>query len=141
MSSRKANRGAAILANPNPLATPTVTISLNQRNHHPTVKPKDSVETSVRLSLQKLLQNEYGNQYRAGRTVEDAQKAMEEVNPDLATRAPGVALSMLRLQLQGYMSGATPFDRKRNYRESPRLWWQHILELGDDDSDVLAVRK
>ena len=103
------------------------------------MKSKDTVETSVRLSLQKLLQNEYGNQYRAGRTVEEAQKAMEEVNPDLATRAPGVALSMLRLQLQGYMSGVPPFDRKRNYRESPRVWWQRILERGDDDSDVLAV--
>lgn len=79
------------------------------------MKSKDTVETSVRLSLQKLLQNEYDNQYRAGRTVEEAQKAMEEVNPDLATRAPGVALSMLRLQLQGYMSGVPPFDRKCNY--------------------------
>jgi len=129
------DRGATVLAHPNPLATPSITLSLS-KNAAPVVKPKRSVEEMVGLSLLKLLNNEYGDRYRKGRTIEQAQSTMNEVNPRLA-RTPSEALVALKSQLKAYMSATTPFDRRRRLQEPIRDWWKSLAN--DIDADVLAA--
>ncbi|KAJ7933219.1 hypothetical protein B0H13DRAFT_2262883 [Mycena leptocephala] len=88
------NRGASILATPNPLAVKSVAISF--RMGEPTVKPQQPLVERIGLSLMKILQREYGNEYRPDRTVEQARTAMDQINPYIAQRAPTDALRALK---------------------------------------------
>ncbi|KAJ6550537.1 hypothetical protein B0H10DRAFT_2379916 [Mycena sp. CBHHK59/15] len=97
------NRGASILATPNPLAVRPVAISF--RGGEPT--------------------REYGNEYRPDRTVEQARTAMEEINPYIAQ--PADALRALKTQLKAFLNGDAPFDRKKKPNESARNWWMNLL--------------
>ncbi|KAJ7712808.1 ribonuclease H-like domain-containing protein [Mycena metata] len=128
------NRGATILATPNPLAVQPITISLSGGHR---VKEPAPLIRRVGLSLQQILQREYGTEYRPERTVEEGKKAMFEINPDIAHRTPTEALSALRLQLKNFLDGAEPFDRKRKPDEIPREWWRKLLDR--DDADILAA--
>ncbi|KAF8902221.1 ribonuclease H-like domain-containing protein, partial [Gymnopilus junonius] len=130
------NRAAPILANPNPLAIPSITIA-QDKDKEPRVRPKKAVVDGIGLSLLNLLRKEYGNEYREGRSVEEAQNAMQEVNPHLAQRSPKDALAALKKQFQNYLDGREPFNRKRSRRESLREYWCRLLN--DEDSDVLAA--
>ncbi|KAJ7720009.1 hypothetical protein B0H16DRAFT_1700044 [Mycena metata] len=128
------NRGATILATPNPLAVQSITISLSGGHR---VKEPAPLIRRVGLSLQQILQREYGTEYRPERTVEEAKKAMFEINPDIAHRTPTEALSALRLQLKNFLDGAEPFDHKRKPDEIPREWWRKLLDR--DDADILTA--
>jgi hypothetical protein len=128
------NRAAPILANPNPLAIPSVTITLGKK---PVVKKKSDIINDIGLSLLQLLRKEYGDEYRAGRSAEEARKAMEEINPNLAHHNPRDALNALKKQFKAYLAGVEPFTRRRRQDESLRDYW--LRYLGDEDSDVLAV--
>ncbi|KAJ7513225.1 ribonuclease H-like domain-containing protein [Mycena galericulata] len=129
------NRGASILATPNPLAIQPVTISI--RGGESSVKPHPPLAQRIGLSLQKILQREYGDEFRPGRTIEEAKKAMFEINPYIANRTPTDALAALRTQLKNFLDGTTPFDRKKKPTESSREWWWVLLNR--EDSDILAA--
>ncbi|KAJ7746234.1 hypothetical protein B0H14DRAFT_3605957 [Mycena olivaceomarginata] len=129
------NRGASILATPNPLAVRPVAISF--LGGEPTVKPQRPLIERIGLSLMKILQREYGKEYRPDRTVEQARTAMEEINPYIALRAPADALRALKTQLKAFLNGDAPFDRKKKPNESARDWWVDLLNR--DDSDILAA--
>ena len=66
----------------------------------------------VGLSLLRLLQKEYGNEYREGRSAEEAATAMQDVNPNLAQRTPRDAIVALKKQFKTYLDGGEPFDHK-----------------------------
>ncbi|KAJ7784003.1 hypothetical protein DFH07DRAFT_997515, partial [Mycena maculata] len=129
------NRGASILATPNPLAVQPVTISF--RGGESAVKELPPLIQRIGLSLQKILQKEYGDEYRIGRTIEEAKTAMEEINPYIAHRTPTEALPALRTQLKNFLDSAAPFDRKKKPTESSREWWWALLNR--EDSDILAA--
>ncbi|KAF7365997.1 hypothetical protein MVEN_00475600 [Mycena venus] len=129
------NRGATILATPNPLAVKPVAISL--RGGEPTVKPQPPLIERIGLSLMKILQREYGDEYRPNRTVQQAKAVMEEINPYIAQRDPSDAIRALKTQLKGYLDGVSPFDRKKQPNESARDWWKNFLHR--DDADILAA--
>lgn len=137
-SFRTENRAAPILLNINPLAIPSITVTQN-KDAERRVRPKKMVVDGIGLSLLTLLRKEYGNEYCEGRSVEEAQNAMQEVNPHLAKRSPRDAVSALKKQFQDYLDGREPFNRKRSRRESLREYWCRLLN--DEDSDVLAVRQ
>ncbi|KAJ7237618.1 ribonuclease H-like domain-containing protein, partial [Mycena rebaudengoi] len=129
------NRGATILATPNPLQIRPVTVSFS--GGQPAVMQHPPLIQRIGLSLQKILQKEYGNEYRPDRTVEEAKSAMRDINPYIVHRVPKDALSALRVQLQGFLDGVQPSDRKKKPTESPRQWWVRLLT--QDDSDILAA--
>ncbi|KAJ7237403.1 hypothetical protein C8J57DRAFT_1568538 [Mycena rebaudengoi] len=129
------NRGATILATPNPLQIRPVTVSFS--GGQPAVMQHPPLIQRIGLSLQKILHKEYGNEYRPDRTVEEAKSAMRDINPYIAHRVPKDALSALRVQLQGFLHGVQPSDRKKKPTESPREWWVRLLT--QDDSDILAA--
>lgn len=89
------------------------------------------------MSLLRLLQKEYGNEYREGRSAAEATKAMQDVNPRLAQRTPRAAMDALKKQFKTYIDGREPFNRKRSRKESLQEYWSRFLN--DNDSDVLAV--
>jgi len=103
----------------------------------PRVQSKKAVIDNIGLSLLRLLQKEYGNEYREGRSADEAEQAMQDVNPRLAQRNPKEALNALKRQFQAYLEGIEPFTRKRGNNESLREYWSRFLNEGD--SDVLAV--
>jgi hypothetical protein len=105
----------------------------------PQVRSKKAVIDGVGLSLLQLLQKEYGDEHREGRSVEEARRAMEEVNPLLAQRNPKDAIAALKTQFRAYLDGTEPFTRKRRRNESIREYWCQFLK--DEDSDILAVRQ
>jgi hypothetical protein len=80
------NWAAPILTNPNPLAIPSVIITRGKGK--PTIRLKPEMIDGIGLSLLKLLQNEYGDEYCAGHSVEEARRAMEDINPHLAKQNP-----------------------------------------------------
>ncbi|KAJ7768081.1 ribonuclease H-like domain-containing protein, partial [Mycena maculata] len=120
---------ASILATPNPLAVQPVTISF--RGGESAVKEQPPLIQRIGLSLQKILQKEYGDEYRIGRTIEEAKMAMEEINPYIAHRTPTEVLPALRTQLKNFLDGAAPFDRKKKPTESSREWWWALLNRED----------
>lgn len=93
----------------------------------------------IGLSLLRLLQKEYGNEYREGRSGEEAAKAMQNVNPHLAKRTPRAAIAALKEQFRAYIDGQEPFNHKRGRKESLREYWSRLVT--DNDSDVLAVSR
>ena len=105
------------------------------RNLH--VKPKAEMIDRIGVSLLKLLKKEYGDEYWAGRSVEEAKMAMKEINPHLENRNPREALQALKTQFKAYLTGVEPFDRKRGRNEFLRDYWCHLLD--NEESDVLAV--
>ena len=132
------NRAAPILLNPNPLSIPRVTI-VQQKDKTPTVQSRKAIVDEIGLSFLRLLQKEYGNEYNERRSAEEAAKAMQDVNPRLAQRNPRAAISALKKQFKAYIDGNEPFNRKKSHKESLQEYWTHLL--GDNDSDVLAVRQ
>jgi hypothetical protein len=127
------NRGASILATPNPLAVKPATISF--RGGEPAVKPQRPLVERIGLSLMRILQMEYGNEYRPDRTVEG--KNCHGGNQSLyCTARPNRRASGLKNPTEGV------FEQRRSLRpqkktESPRDWWVNLLN--HDDSDILAV--
>ncbi|KAJ7450604.1 ribonuclease H-like domain-containing protein [Mycena latifolia] len=129
------NRGAPILATPNPLAVQPVHISV--RGTEPAVMQHPPLIKRIGLSLQKILQREYSDEFRPTRTIEEAKAAMREINPYIAHRTPSEALTAFRSQLKHFLDGAEPFDRKKKPIESVRQWWLNLLNR--EDSDILAA--
>ncbi|KAJ7231083.1 hypothetical protein C8J57DRAFT_1581220 [Mycena rebaudengoi] len=129
------NRGATILATPKPLEIQPVTVSFAAGA--PAVQPCLPLIQRIGLSLQSILQKEYGNEYRTDRTIEEAKHAMLEVNPYIAHRLPADALQALRTQLQKFLDNTEPFHHKKKTNESAREWWFKLLN--QDDSDILAA--
>ncbi|KAI9510814.1 hypothetical protein F5148DRAFT_1274586 [Russula earlei] len=129
------NWAAPILTNPNPLSIPSVTIT--REKGKPTIRSRPEIIDGIGLSLLKLLQNEYGDEYRAGRSVEEARRVMEDINPHLAKRNPREALHALKAQFRAYLAGVEPFNRKCGRNESVRDYWSWLLD--NEDSDVLAA--
>jgi hypothetical protein len=103
----------------------------------PSVKSQPPLIQRIGLSLQKILQREYGDEYRPNRTVTEAKQAMMNINPYIAHRTPADALQVLKSQLKNFLDGMAPFDRKKKPSESVREWWVNLLNR--EDSDILAV--
>jgi len=91
----------------------------------------------IGLSLLRLLQKEYGNEYHEGHSADKAAKAMQDANPHLAQCMPQAAIAALRDQFQAYIDGREPFNHKRDCRESLREYWSRLLN--DNNSDILVV--
>lgn len=130
------NRAAPNLENPNPLAIPSITIT-REKGKKPAIKTKAEIIHGIGLSLLKLLQREYGDEYRTGRSAEEARKAMEEINPRIAHLNPHDAISALKKQFKAYLVGVEPFTRRRGRKESLREYWCRYLM--QEDSDILAA--
>jgi len=86
----------------------------------------------IGLSLLQLLRKEFGDEYREGRSVDEAQKGMKAANPRLAARSPREAITALKTQFRAYVDGVEPFTRKRSSRESLRQYWCRFAN--DDES-------
>lgn len=84
-----------------------------------------------------MLAKEYGTQYREGRSIAEAQKAMETVNPHLAPFLPAVALELLKSQFAAYVAKDSPFDRRRSPLENAIEWWSRLLL--EPSAHILAV--
>jgi len=110
---------------------------LHQKDKGPSIQSRKGIIDKIGLSLLHLLQKEYGNEYREGRSGEEAAKAMQDVNPYLAKRTPRAAIAALKDQFGAYIDGKEPFNGKRGRKESLREYWSRLLT--DNDSDVLAV--
>ncbi|KAI9448662.1 hypothetical protein F5148DRAFT_1278106 [Russula earlei] len=129
------NQAAPILTNPNPLAIPSVTIT--REKGKPTIRSRPKIIDGIRLSLLKLLQNEYGDEYHAGHSVEEARRVMEDINPHLAKQNPRKALHTLKAQFRAYLADVKPFNHKHGQNESIHDYWSWLLD--NKDSDVLAA--
>ncbi|KAG6874765.1 hypothetical protein C0992_006641, partial [Termitomyces sp. T32_za158] len=129
------NRAAPIINNPNPLAIPSITIT-REKGKPTQVKAKAEMIDGIGISLLRLLQKEYGNEYREGRSVEEAKTAMQEINPYLSNHNPREAIAALKNQFRAYLAGIDPFNRKRGHNESLREYWFRLVH--DEESDVLA---
>ena len=105
------NRAAPILSKPNPLSVPRIMI-VQQKDKAPSIHSKKDVVDEIGLSLLRLLQKEYGNEYHEGRSADEAAKAMQDVNLRLAQRTPRAAMSALKEQFRAYIDGKEPFNRK-----------------------------
>ncbi|KAF8227168.1 hypothetical protein L208DRAFT_1366422 [Tricholoma matsutake] len=108
-----------------------------RQNGNLRVKPKAEMIDGIGVSLLKLLKKEYGDEYRAGRSVEEAKMAMKEINPHLENQNPREALQALKTQFKAYLTGAEPFDRKCGQNEFLHDYWCCLLD--NEESDVLAV--
>ncbi|KXN85363.1 hypothetical protein AN958_01409 [Leucoagaricus sp. SymC.cos] len=131
------NRVAPILSNPNPLHIPTTTLS-RADNGQVSIRTKDPVR-DIGLSLLRLLQNEYGDEYRPGRTIGEAQAAMAKNNPNLAPYTPVEASKTLKSQFRAYVDGKEPFNRRRRKNENLRMYWQRFLDAKEEDARILAI--
>lgn len=103
----------------------------------PAIVPTIPFIERIGVSLLGMLQNEYADEYRAGRSVADAMASLKEAGSRLAHRTPQDAMGALKKQLKAYMDGADPFMRKRRHDQSLRDWWMCLIQ--NDDADVLAV--
>lgn len=131
------NWAAPILANPNHLSIPSFTLVPSTHNTEASVWPKKTVINGVGLSLLRLLQKEYGNEYWEGQSAEEAQKAMQDASPYLAQHTPIDAIAALKKKYQDYLDGKEPFNRKHAQLES--LWEYWLWFVNDDNLAVLAV--
>ncbi|KAI9452027.1 hypothetical protein F5148DRAFT_1277633 [Russula earlei] len=129
------NQAAPILTNPNPLAIPSVTIT--REKGKPTIRSRPEIIDGIGLILLKLLQNEYGDEYCAGHSVEEARSVMEDINPHLAKWNPCKALHALKAQFRAYLAGVKPFNHRHGQNESIHDYWSWLLD--NEDSDVLAA--
>jgi len=111
------NQAAPILSNPNPLSVPTITI-VQRKDKGPSVQSRKVMIDKIGLSLLRLLQKEYGNEYHEGRSADEAAKAMQDANPHLVQCMPQAAIAALRDQFRVYIDGREPFNHKRDRRES-----------------------
>jgi hypothetical protein len=103
----------------------------------PIIRLKPEMIDGIGLSLLKLLQNEYGDEYCVGHSVEEARRAMEDINPHLVKRNPREALHALKTQFRGYLAGVELFNCKSGRNESLCNYWSQLLN--DEESDVLAI--
>lgn len=87
----------------------------------------------------RILQNEYGNEYRTGRTIYEAKAAMAVINPYLAEYTPQDAKAALKNQFQAYSEGVEPFNRARRKGDTLQEYWQRYLDTKETDATVLAV--
>ena len=87
-----------------------MTITRDKGKH--AIKSKPEMIDRIGLSLLKLLQKEYGDEYCAGCSVEEVKAAMGEVNPHLLKWNPREALHALKAQFKAYLAGVEPFNRK-----------------------------
>lgn len=122
------NHAAPILENPNPLAIPSITISW-EKGKKLTIKTKAETIHGNGLSLLKLLQRLYGNE-------EEAQKAIEEINSQIAQWNPHDAISALKKQFKAYLAGIKPFMWRQGWKESQWEYWCSYLM--QEDSNRLA---
>lgn len=84
----------------------------------------------IRVRFEKILEKEYHNQYSPRRNIDEALRAIKQVNPHLATRAPTEALAAVREQFSAHMVSDSPFNSKRRVNQSL---------LKDRDSDLLRL--
>ena len=105
VSSDQIKKAAPILSNPNPLSIPWVTI-LHQKDKGPSIQSRKCIVDKIGLSLLRLLQKEYGSEYREGGLGEEAAKAMQDMNPYLAKRTPRAAITALKDQFGHWRKGA-----------------------------------
>ncbi|CAK5269492.1 unnamed protein product [Mycena citricolor] len=127
-------RGVSVLQHPNPLILEPVVINL--RNGQPSVTRRSPFISRIGEVLGKLLEIEYGNEYRPGRTIKEAKESMRKINPYLAELTPVQALAALEVQIQRYLDGDEPFDRKKKRSDMVRDWWMPLL--AHKDARVLA---
>lgn len=131
-------RDAPIYRKTNPLATSDdITPSSEAAN--------EAMLKRAGLSLQKILQNEYGDLVKTtpkqpqGQERERLQNAMKLQNPSLAHLSPAEALTKLKTQLRKYQQRQPPFDRPLGKDESVREWWAKLSKKHTSAVDVLAV--
>lgn len=134
------NRTAPILSNPNPLRLPPLTLAQREDGTR-FVKPNSNSNQvqNIGLSLLQILQHEYGDEYRPGRTINEAKAAMQTINPYLADYTPKDAVNALKTQLQAYIEGLEPFNRIRRKGDTLRAYWQRFLDTKEEGALVLAV--
>lgn len=91
------NRNAPILSHINPLSIQPLTLT-RRDNGSSFVKPKHASDKvrEIGISLLQILQNEYGDEYRPGRTIDEAQSAMMKINPYLVKYTPKDAIAALK---------------------------------------------
>ncbi|CAK5276411.1 unnamed protein product [Mycena citricolor] len=119
---------------PNPLILEPVVINL--RNGQPSVTRCSPFISRIGEVLGKLLEIEYGNEYRPGRTIKEAKELMREINPYLAELTLVQALATLKVQIQWYLDGDEPFNCKKERSNMVRDWWMPLLTC--KDARVLA---
>lgn len=129
-------RNAEIYKNPNPLSTPSITLSrVGGIASIAPVKADERIMKRVGLALKHMIQNEYGP---AETLDNDARKtAMAVRNPDLAKISPGDANDAVKPQLKAYLQKREPFDRRIRSNESVLQWWKDVQK--DDYGKVISV--
>ena len=101
------------------------------------MKAPRSILARVGISLQKMLQHEYGNAY-TNPDWPDPKKHVEVQNPLLAQYHPADALRLLKEQLVAYSKSLDPFDRPTREKTQSNLdWWVAVQK--DEGGQVLGV--
>ncbi|KAG7085347.1 hypothetical protein E1B28_002913 [Marasmius oreades] len=136
------NRSSEILKRPNPLAVPTIILSIPRStdpNSRPPITLKQSPSTvqKIGVSLLGILRKEYDDVYHPEVSLESARKEMANRNPYLAKHTPAEALAQLKSQLSAYMNGESPFVFKQSFKGTVREWWIQLAR--HDEADVLAA--
>ncbi|KIK75903.1 hypothetical protein PAXRUDRAFT_18582 [Paxillus rubicundulus Ve08.2h10] len=95
-------RNAPIYKKPNPLAIPPLRIRQQDGVTTTSLKLPEDIIKHVGLSLQRILQNKYGDTYKNTATKNTTQTVMEHHNPLLTNIHPTDALKSLKEQLKSY---------------------------------------
>ena len=83
----------------------------------------------VGLSLQRMLQREYGNVFERASESSDPTAEMRIRNPSLSKyHTPAQALERLRDQFKAYIRAEDPFNRKMRSHEGPLQWTSRPIE-------------
>ncbi|KAG2131747.1 hypothetical protein DEU56DRAFT_953211, partial [Suillus clintonianus] len=131
-------RNAPVYKQAIPLAIDPILINRSKDNITCASKPPPEMSKRAALSIQKILQREYGNVYDADEYT-NPKAEMQRRNPALAHLTPAEALARLQSQLKAYFRAEDPFNRKMRSNESPRDYWRALLKSGDELADVLPI--
>jgi len=121
----------------NPLAIQPITISRKGTSVTCETTPPPSMVRRAGLSLQCMLQREYGNVFEHTSGTSDPTAEMKIRNPSLSKYTPAQALERLWDQFKAYIRAEDPFNRKLRSHEGPLQWWNALSR--DEYSDVLSV--
>jgi hypothetical protein len=105
------------------LSFPSITIGRANDQHSIKPRTSDDITTRVRICLQNILKNEFGDAYEGDAGKKDPVAIMAMRNPLLAKYNPSDALARFKSEFKGYIDSDDPFDRDFREGETVRQWW------------------
>ncbi|KAG1829907.1 hypothetical protein F4604DRAFT_1964931 [Suillus subluteus] len=116
-----------------PMAGPTLTLTITKSVTGVitcATKPPQDMVTCAALALQRILQCEYGDSYKAGKYT-DPVVEIKLRNPMLAEFSPTDALVSFHTQFKAYIKDEDPFNWKMRTNESALGWWKALQKTNE----------